>query len=422
MTRPSTPVFFLLPALALMPVGRLVEAPYLALAILGLAVSVSGALRLREGMAPTTLQLYACFAVPMLLALPDAVNLEKSLMTLIGSLRFVCATLGLLWLLRIADDPQRARNDTLYWVGAATSLLLTLWCLDGLWQFLSGRDIFGYALNEGYINSVFGDGENLKFGITLALLLPLGLVHVLRHWRTLPAAAFLLLTLLLLLLSGKRAAWIVALLQFAGLALYYWHRGRFALRRVMVVAALITVAIVAAYSASDWVQSRSQVLVAAVDEPDYETLNRASGLRLPIWKVAADMASDHWFNGVGPRGFRYAYNDYADADDHWSEALATGGARASHAHQLILEIACETGVAGLLGFLLMLVILVNRWRLAGLAARSRALPYALSLLGMLFPVNTHAAWYSSWSGLMLWFFIGLYLVALAEPAQEPATP
>lgn len=415
MSRPPAPALFLLPALALMPFGRLVEVPMMLMAVLGLAVAVSGSVR-KLGMALVPLLLlFGAYSLPMVLALPDAVNPEKSLITTIGSLRYFCSTVFLLWLMSNAADVDQSRDRLLQAVGAATALLLIFWCLDGLWQFVNGQNLLGYGISRGYINGVFGNDENLKFGITVALLMPVGLVYALRRWSLTVAGAFLLLVLFLLLLSGKRAAWIIAALQLSLLAAYYWKRRLLAARRVLLVGAIVIAAVTAAYSFSDWVRGRSDVLWNAAQQRDYESLNDASGQRLPIWSVALRIGSDHWINGVGPRGFRFSYRDYAGDGDRWAESLSNGGARASHSHQLLLEVLCETGVLGLAGLALMTFVLFRLWWVADTQGRSRALPFALSLAGMLFPINTHPAWYSSWSGVMLWFFIGLYLLALYDP-------
>jgi O-antigen ligase len=167
------------------------------------------------------------------------------------------------------------------------------------------------------------------------------------------------------------------------------------------------------------------VLVEAVENPDYEALNRASGRRLPIWSTALRMGADNWLNGVGARGLRYAYDDYAASGDEWAQPLADGrpGTRASHAHQLLLDLFSESGVFGLLGYLAIVAVLLRLWHDGSAAARSRALPFGLALCGMLFPINTHPAWYSSWSSSLLWLFIGLYLLALCdEPAPAEQSP
>jgi len=408
------PALFVVSALVLLPFGRLVELPLGLLALLGAALVPRF---LQRGGTPQfrlPLLLYGLFLLPMLLALPDAVNGGKSLLTTAGSLRYLFSTLALLWLWEQSRDPQQLRERTLYLLGLVTSWLLLLWGLDALLQFLWGRDILGYGVRQGYLNGPFGDGDSLKFGITMALLLPLGLLHGLRHWPRPVAIVYALFLLAVVGLSGKRAAWIVVMVQLAALGLYGLRCGVIN-RRVLFAAALLVVAAsILAYASSDHVRQRSNVVVNALLHPDYASLNKATALRLPIWEAAVKMAADNWVNGVGPRGFRYAYRDYADPDHRWAQILPEGGAAASHAHQLLLELACETGLPGLLAYLAMVAVLIRAWQTADAAARSRALPFALVLLGMLFPVNTHPAWYSSWSALLLWLFIGLYLLAIGS--------
>jgi len=300
-------------------------------------------------------------------------------------------------------------------LGLTVAVLLTLWCLDGLLQFVTGRNVLGYGVGEGYINGLFGDDDNIKFGIAVAFLLPIGLVHALRYWPAPAVAVFLLLVLSLILLSGKRAAWISAVIELLALGGYYFFRGRLSLQRILVALGVMFLALGLAYQSSDWVKDRSVVIVAALDEPDYVALNLATGLRLPIWRTAVAIGKDHWINGVGPRGFRYAYAEYAAEGDRWAESAGeAGGARASHAHQLLLELWSETGVLGLLGYGALLAVLWSSWQRANSAARSRALPYAVTLVGVLFPFNTHLAWYSSWHALMLWLFMGVYFLALSN--------
>ncbi|MEE4279560.1 MAG: O-antigen ligase family protein [Halieaceae bacterium] len=407
-------------AVILLPFGKLVEVPLGLLFLAGIVLLWR--LPKSEDVPWSTLAgLWAAFTLPMLLALPDAVALEKSLLTTVGTLRFGLSCAAMLALFSLAAAPAEFQRRTLHGFGLVVALCLLLWCADALLQFVTGRNILGYGLGEGYVNGLFGDDDNIKLGATVALLLPVALVHGLRHWPLLPTLAMLLLILAVIVLSGKRAAWVMAAVELALVALYYMVRGRLGLLRAMLfgLAALAVAAL--AFSYSDWVRERSTIIVEAVESPDYDTLNRATGIRLPIWGTALRIGRDHWVNGVGPRGFRYVYTDYASADDVWARPLPNApGAKASHAHQLILELWCETGVIGIGGYLAMLFLLLRSWQRADEAARSRALPFAATLGAMLFPVNTHPAWYSSWSSLLLWMFIGLYLFALCAEKTKVA--
>jgi hypothetical protein len=63
------------------------------------------------------------------------------------------------------------------------------------------------------------------------------------------------------------------------------------------------------------------------------------------------------------------------------------------------------------------------WRRVGGEARKRAFPVTLALAVMLFPLNTHLAFYSAWWGLLFAWLLGLWCAALylmATPQGEAA--
>jgi len=64
----------------------------------------------------------------------------------------------------------------------------------------------------------------------------------------------------------------------------------------------------------------------------------------------------------------------------------------------------------------------RRWRAVSAAARDRAFPASLALAVMLFPLNTHLAFYSAWWGLLFAWLLALWCAALfVEPAGSLAT-
>src|SRR6185437_7465752 len=76
------------------------------------------------------------------------------------------------------------------------------------------------------------------------------------------------------------------------------------------------------------------------------------------------------------------------------------GEGACHAHQIVLEILTETGGIGLALWLAAVVLAWRTWQRVGAVARERAFPVTLALGVMLFPLNTHLAFYSAWWGLL----------------------
>jgi len=128
------------------------------------------------------------------------------------------------------------------------------------------------------------------------------------------------------------------------------------------------------------------------------------------------MGAAHPLNGVGVRGFRYAYAAYAEPGDFFVDPVTHEGA--SHAHQLLLELFSETGLIGVLAWLIGAWFAIRAWRRADAAARWRALAPGLALVAMCFPLNTHLAFYSAWWGLLFWWLLALYCAALQSEIRE----
>jgi O-antigen ligase len=187
--------------------------------------------------------------------------------------------------------------------------------------------------------------------------------------------------------------------------------GRFA-GFCVVAALMLALAGAIAWKTSERFQARMDRTLLALHGTDRSVDTALSG-RLDIWHTSVKMIAAHPINGVGVRGFRYAYPHYAAANDHFLVAEPCGvGEGACHAHQLVLEILTETGSIGLLLWLAAAGLAWRAWRRVGAAARTRAFPVSLALGVMLFPLNTHLAFYSAWWGLLFAWLLGLWCAAL----------
>ena len=123
------------------------------------------------------------------------------------------------------------------------------------------------------------------------------------------------------------------------------------------------------------------------------------------------MIKDNPLNGVGARGFRYAFDSYAEPDDPYLKQDQSNVP--THSHQLLIEIAAETGLFGLVGFILMGILLVRAAILATYPERICILPYAACVGAAYFPLNTHLAIYSAYWSQIVWYLIALYCAAPA---------
>lgn len=393
----------------LLPFGRSAE--------LGTLLCLVGVLlACRHGVAPwrgqraagLLLMLLGAYIGAALLSAPDAVAPAKSWSCVAGLLRYLPLGLYACLVLRRTSDVR-----TLH-VGVAA--VLALWVLVAWLQMLSGWNPRGAATGE-YLTGLFGD--DLKFGPTLAVLSPFALWAA-RQWtgrRGLLVAFVLLLGPVLL--AGSRSAW----LCFALVALAFaWREAGTWPRFLGWCAAGGVVLLLAGGLAWKWsprFEARIERTLQVFRGGEHG-LNGALTGRLDIWRVSARMIAAHPVNGVGVRDFRYAYPHYAPPEDHFVVDEPCGvGQGACHPHQLVLELLAGTGLVGLSLWLAGVAWACRAWRRAGAAARRQAFPVALALGVMLFPLNSHLAFYSAWWGLLFAWLLALFVGAIHVDVAEP---
>lgn len=391
----------------LLPFGRSAELAVLAALLIGLGL----VLRERTRWLPLTgallgfLLLLWCYVQPALISAFDSLDAGKSWQTALGALRFAgFGALAVLWYAR-APRPERLLQ--------AVGLLLALWVLDALVQATVGVGLRGASAPDR-LSGIFG-ADNLKLGLTLVALAPVGVAAAALHG---PRAALLAAAVLLLvvLLSGARAAWVsAAVLGAIGVHLWFGRRWRRTLPTLAGLALLGAGGLLGLAQLSPVFAERLARTTTGF-ALDRASVDYALAHRLPIFEAAGRMALAHPVNGVGVRAFQEAYPAHTVPGDKW---LRMGDGRgAAHAHHLVLEVAAETGLIGLICWLLGLGLLWRYWHDAEPAQRARALPWILGLVAMCFPLNTHLAFYSSyWSGVFFWM-LALASAALLVPVRE----
>jgi hypothetical protein len=400
------PALLVLGVLALLPLGRSAEAPLVIGALAGGVCAWRARARLRvDGGVRLVVILFACYWLAALFSTPFAVAPEKSWSTVAGLLRF----------LPFAVFAVLALRDAALWprLIAGAAAVVVLWLLDAWVQIFTGYSLAGPMSSER-LSGIFG-AENLKLGPVLAVLSPFVFwaARARFGWRGL-AVAFVF-QLMPILLAGSRSGWLMyGLVTLAVL----WRETRVPSRFVAWAAAAACVgalAVAAAWQGSAAFDARFDRSLLALQGSE-QALDTAAAGRLRIWGTALRMIQAHPFAGVGVRGFRYAYPQYARAGDAFVDAQTDEGA--AHAHQILLEVLSETGLVGLALWIAGMWFALRAWREAGVSARERALAPALALAVMCFPLNTHLAFYSAWWGLVFWWLLALYCAALnAEDAH-----
>jgi O-antigen ligase len=408
--REWAPVGLAFACLALLPFGRLVEIPVIAMALCGAWLLLTRRVGLLRDPALRLFALVFLLAwVPMLLSLPDALNPAKTLEVVINHLRFLLGGIFLVLALRGATAHARLLR--------LCAWLMMLWLADAVYQYVVGVDVFGYEAWPGRLGAMFGPG-NSKFGLTLATLSPLLWEYLRRNAPRWLLAAVVATTLAVIVLGGARSAWVLAAAIVATYATLAWIRAGRVPPRVLGAAALAVLIVCAgAYHFSSTVSRGVDDAFAGLTGRAETTSNSVSH-RLVIWRAAWRSIQDNPLNGVGARGFRYGYTTYTEADDPFLRMDPPEVA--THTHQLLIEVMAETGVIGLAGLLAYVCLLARAGARSPRDAQHRMLPYAIALAGAYFPLNSHLALYSAYWSQILWWLIALYCAAAARSPCPPA--
>ncbi|MEO6967442.1 MAG: O-antigen ligase family protein [Rhodanobacteraceae bacterium] len=406
-----SPLLPIVAVIFLLPFGRASEFAVL-VCMLGAAIFFARAPRAWRGHEGVKLLLilWACYFTAALISALDAVNPGKSWSTVAAFLRFAPFGFYVCFAMR--------RESRVRAVCFSVGVIAALWALDAWVQALTGWSLGGYA-DPQRVSGIFGAGD-LKLGPVLATLSPFVLWSARERYGRTGLVVALLFLLGPILLAGSRAAWLTyALVVIA----FLWREARTPLRFAALAFGACVIAAFAvgiAWKTSPRFDTRvDRSLLVLSGSP--QGIDMAASGRLEIWRTASRMYADHPINGVGVRGFRYAYPSYANTGDRFLGIEACGvGEGACHPHQIVLEILDDTGTIGLVLWLTGLAFALRAWRGVSPTARRRAWPVTVALAVMLFPLNTHLAFYSAWWGLLFWWLLALWIAALYADFPETA--
>ncbi|MBT7950388.1 MAG: O-antigen ligase family protein [Gammaproteobacteria bacterium] len=339
--------------------------------------------------------LFLCLWVPMLIALIDAVSLEHALHTVMPYIRFLF--LGIYLISEIKTlSAQKALLLGLF-------CLVAFWCIDAVMQVLFTIDLFGYPYEARHITGMFYPKNTIAH--ICAGLSPLYFELIRQTYKQNKSVLLLLIPLfVVILISGRRATWVMLAISVSGY-IYFLTRiqsGFTVSTKHLLSIALVLTMIMGAIVVKHEPINRRVMVTMGLFSGDYEAMDKATAKRLPLWKTAVYMARENWINGVGPRGFRHAYAEFTGDNDYWSKTGQT------HPHQIILEILTESGIIGLLGLFIFLFLF---YRFVAASDTDPPLfPWAWAVFVVIFPINTHMAFYGSYWSSFFWLLLVLCFV------------
>lgn len=382
----------------LIPFGKGEKVPVILLAILGLIRLIQ-----TKGRCATTpvaksfFLLLSLYLIPIATSLTDAVSLKAPLTVLLMGLASGLAGTAII---DAAMDQRTLNRITVFLVA-----IIGFWFLDAGIQAVFSRDIFGLLWEGDRLSGPFLKKTQMGYysGPFSALLLMFALQ---KKWKPVFLWALFVFTSVIVLLNNSRGGWVmygVVAAVFGYTAFIAPMKHRF----LMCVALLILGATLAfgLYTSSDTLKKRvDQTLL--IEKGTRKKINRALSERLAVWEAAVGIIKDHPINGIGARNYRLMCAQY------WPEDLKKRSDSALYPHQLVLEYAVGTGAIGVLGLLISMGICLKWWQQADAGQRRTAAGYALTLLAIYFPLNTHKAFFSSELSASLWIMIALYTVSI----------
>lgn len=350
--------------------------------------------------------LFACIWLPMAVAQFDAANFDRSLKTTLLYLHFLPAACYIVVVC--------AREQVLRLVTTGVAVLLLVVVFDAFAQLIWRVDLFGYPYDGNILMGLFYPKQ--RMGLFLGVFAPM-FFHVIGTWsRRYPAVWIVLLpTIIVILMSLKRSGWAMLLIGFVVYIALRQRRSMKIFTAANGAGALVLVAVLGLVLGFHPPLQQQVQRTVGIFSADVSQIDRATSYRVTLWRTGLQIIADNPVNGVGPRGFRKVYKDYAAADDFW---LARGTQGQTHPHLLIMEVAVETGMIGVLGLLLFLWLLWRHlWRQAG-----AGLPLWLLVAAVAwFPLNMHLAFYGSYWTSFVWMLIAIG-VAESLPQRRHRDP
>jgi len=354
--------------------------------------------------APSTRRLTIVFAlllVPVLISIPASYDLRYSINVAMALVAYYFSGLALVQVLR--GDAERA------WLAKWILFMLAFWVADSVIQYLFGTDLFGIQRTADM--RVLGPFKgSLRQPMLIALFLPVAIWVLLRKGAV-PAFLFFAAAAFIATLAGVRTVVVMLAIAAAG---FYLKLPRW---RFKIPAALLAGAIVLAAMGMTTAMKERMSLLGEIQDTRFETFDRLLSGRLTIWETASHMLLARPLTGVGAGAFAKAYDDYSTRpDDRFRGGV---GEKVYHAHQEYIAMAAETGLPGLLGLVVAIVLCVKWYWGASPERRDQAWPYALGLSVYFFPLNSQAPLYHG-----NWLFpaiLLLFTALLAALDGEPST-
>lgn len=331
------------------------------------------------------------------LAFDPLASFSRSLLWLRFGLLFAAVTT---WLIRTPDD---LRLVVLGWGGIAA-----LAVIDGLVQLLTGVSLSGRPIERDRLTGPLDRPNIGMFVARTGLVLTVALAALACH-ETLPrrrqglyaiSGAVALVALGFILVTGERAASLLSILAIAtalGLVVLVSRRYRWHALALFGTAAVALVGIIASSERLMW---RLEAFVRVASNFWTSAYGELFGAGLAVWR-------EYPILGAGMKNFK-------PVCDILMAGKMSDGCHA-HPHNVYIEWLSDTGLVGLTGYLVFLVIIVLpvfRLLRGDTNARLAGAVTAGCFVLLLFPLTASQSFFSNWPAMLFWASLSLVIASM----------
>lgn len=344
--------------------------------------------------------IFSLLLIPILASIPASYDWRHS--------SLVAIAVGLYFLVGVALIHALRGDAERLWLAKWITAIMLVWAVDGLIQYIFGRDLLGIPLyKDGRVTGFFARG-NMSLSNILSMLLPIALWYLLRK-NVLAMLAFFILAVVIAMVVGSRNALVMMSVVLVGMWLRLPRRYSLGLIAVVLV-------MVGAIGLSPIMQERMQRF-SGLGTMTFEKYDHLTSGRLTIWETAGKMIVDRPLTGVGAGMFAKVYEKYSTRPN---DPFLDGGSygRSLPAHNVYLSIAAESGFFGLFCIIAAFVLCVKWYLKAPPSRRDLAWPFAFGLLIAMFPLSIEHTLYVHYFFPVALLLLAAMLAAVEEPVSK----